>query len=102
MVQICQHSTYKPMASRDRGKLFVCAAVLFVQTVAAAAAGPSQSFTLYRNSVLDPKMRIHLATFDAVDGEAYNRGNCDQAQALFQAQDGVKTKFWCEQGKFKR
>jgi hypothetical protein len=45
-------------------------------------------------------MRLHVATFDAVDGIAYNRGNRDQARDLFQGQPGVKTKFWCEPGRF--
>ncbi|MER2518965.1 MAG: hypothetical protein ABTR92_21665 [Candidatus Accumulibacter phosphatis] len=70
-------------------------------TAALVACGDSASFTLYRNSVLDENMRIHVATFDAAGGEAYNRGNCEQAQALFQAQPGVKTKFWCEKGRFR-
>jgi hypothetical protein len=47
-------------------------------------------------------MRIHVATFDSEDGEAYNRGNCEQAQLLFQAQPGVKTKSWCENGRFRK
>ena len=47
-------------------------------------------------------MRLHVATFDAADGEAYNRGNCDQAKELFQAQPGVKTKFWCEKGRYRK
>ena len=58
--------------------------------------------TLYRNSVLDQNMRVHVATFDANDGDKYNRENCEQAQQLFQAQSGVKTKFWCEKGTFKK
>lgn len=58
------------------------------------------TFTLYRNSVTDENMRIHVASFNAADGEAYNRGNCEQAQLLFQAQPGIKTKFWCEKGSF--
>lgn len=62
----------------------------------------SKIFTLYRNSALDETMRIHVATFDAADGEAYNRRNCDQAQLLFQTQSGVKTKFWCEKGFFRK
>ena len=61
-----------------------------------------QIFVLYRNSFTDTNMRIHVATFDSTEGEPYNKGNCDQAQALFQAQPGVKTKFWCEKGKFRR
>jgi len=66
--------------------------------------GPSDNevFVLYRNSVTKESLRIHVATFDAVDGEAYNKGNCEQAQALFQAQSGVRPKFWCEKGRFKR
>lgn len=64
-------------------------------------------WTLYRNSVTDPTMRIHIATFDSIDdqgtvsenGLTYNGANCDLARGLFQSQDGVKVKFWCEQGK---
>ena len=60
------------------------------------------TFTLYRNSVGDENMRIHVASFNASQSESYNRGNCEQAQLLFQAQPGVKTKFWCEKGVFKK
>lgn len=67
-----------------------------------SGADDGQTFTLYRNSVTDETMRIHVATFNATDGEAYNRGNCEQAQLLFKAQPGVKTKFWCEKGRFKK
>ena len=61
-------------------------------------------FTLYRNSVTTggEEMRLHVATFDSSDGERYNRGNCEQAQILFQSQQGVKTKFWCEKGRYKK
>ena len=59
-------------------------------------------YTLYRNSVLDESMRIHVATFDASEGEAYNRDNCTLAAELFQKQEGVQTKCWCEAGKFKK
>ena len=62
----------------------------------------SQTFTLYRNSVTDENMRIHVSTFDAADGGAYNRGNCEQAQLLFKGLPGVKTKIWCEKGRFKK
>ncbi len=67
-----------------------------------AACGPSEGgvFTLYRNSVTDGNLRIHVATFDAHEKEEYNRGNCEQAQALFQNQPGVTAKFWCEKGRF--
>jgi hypothetical protein len=67
---------------------------------AANAASADSTFTLYRNSALDAKMRLHVATFDATDGAVYNRENCDQARELFQGQSGLKTKFWCEPGRF--
>jgi hypothetical protein len=70
--------------------------------LAAGCGSDNETFTLYRNSVTDENMRIHVATFNAADGEPYNKGNCEQAQQLFQAQTGVKTKFWCEKGSFKK
>lgn len=74
---------------------------LFV-VVASGCSSDNQTFTLYRNSVMDENMRVHVATFDATDGETYNKGNCEQAQLLFQGQPDIKTKFWCEKGAFKK
>ena len=88
-----------------RGLLIPLLCAAFAATMAScggSGAGDGQTFVLYRNSVTDENMRIHVATFDAADGEAYNRGNCEQAQLLFQAQPGVKTKFWCEKGRFRK
>ncbi len=76
--------------------------LLAVFAAAGCGGGEGAVFSLYRNSVTDENMRIHVATFDASDGESYNRGNCEQAQALFQGQSGVKTKFWCEKGSFRK
>jgi hypothetical protein len=61
----------------------------------------SVSYTLYRNSVLNESMRLHVASFDAKDGHDYNMENCEVARGLFQAQPGIKTRFWCEKGSFK-
>jgi hypothetical protein len=63
----------------------------------------AEVFTLYRNSVTSggEAMRIHLASFDADNGPDYNRQNCEIARELFQGQAGVRTKFWCEKGRFK-
>jgi hypothetical protein len=61
-------------------------------------AADDSTYTFYRNSVTAEGMRLHIATFDTTEGEAYNRSNCEQARELFQAQPGVKTKFWCEKG----
>ena len=76
--------------------------IVFIIPVLLTACSQSDSYTLYRNSVSDETMRLHVATFDAKDGEKYNQGNCDIAKDLFQKQDGVKTKFWCEKGLFRK
>ena len=72
--------------------------------VGAATCGSARNetgvYALYRNSVLDSLARYHVATFDAKDGDLYNRENCEVARQLFQAQPGVKTRFWCEKGLF--
>jgi hypothetical protein len=82
--------------------LLLSVSVAFVLGCTGSAASDSETFVLYRNSATDENMRIHVATFDAADEEAYNRENCSQAQTLFQAQPGIKTRFWCEKGRFKR
>ena len=59
-------------------------------------------YSLYRDSVTGSGMRLHIATFDSKDGEAYNRENCDIASTLFQQQPGVRVKYWCEKGPFRK
>lgn len=63
------------------------------------------AYTLYRNSVAIEAARLHVATFDASysDDEMkdYNRENCEKARGLFQNQEGVRTRFWCEKGHFR-
>ena len=76
--------------------------LLVTAGIALSACDGGSTYVLYRNSVTDETMRLHVATFDASDGEAYNRGNCDQAKELFQAQPAVKTKFWCEKGRYRK
>lgn len=80
---------------------FAFAALLFLNGSTRAATGDG-TYTLYRDSITDRSMRIHVASFDSTDGDEYNRENCAQAVLLFQAQSGVKTKFWCENGCFKK
>src|SRR3954451_24820841 len=60
------------------------------------------SYTLYRDSMALEKARIHVASFDAADGAEYNAENCRVAQDLFASQPGVKVRYWCEKGRFKR
>lgn len=78
------------------------AAILIVVLLLGGCGGSDAVETLYRSSILDENARIHVATFDAAEKRAYNQENCRQAQELFQAQPGVKTRFWCEAGRFRR
>ena len=59
-------------------------------------------FTLYRDSALDANMRIHIASFDTVDGKEYNQENCRIAANLFKAQPGVTVRYWCEVGRYRK
>jgi len=61
----------------------------------------SEVFTLYRSSVLDPTLRIHMATFDAAENSAtYNQENCQIAADLFSQQPEVTVRYWCEKGEY--
>ena len=85
-------------------KLFRKLAIL-LPVVGLASCGmtdESQIYTLYRSSTVDGIYRIHVATFDASDGEQYNHENCQLAAGLFQQQPATKTKFWCEKGRFRK
>jgi hypothetical protein len=64
--------------------------------------GSDAAFTLYRSSPIDPNMRIHVASFDSTDGEAYNRENCELAAQLFKAQPGVTVRYFCEKGRYRK
>jgi hypothetical protein len=66
------------------------------------AACSDSEYTLYRNSITDANMRIHVASFNTSDGDAYNNENCNLAAKLFQSQPGVETRFWCEKGSYKK
>ena len=78
------------------------AKIVITLAVASIAGCGESTYTLYRNSATDEGLRIHVATFDANEGEGYNRGNCEIARELFQNQDGVKVRFLCEKGRFRR
>ena len=71
--------------------------------VAAAFLGACQpggdAYTLYRASAADPRLRVHVATFDTAGGDAYNRDNCRIAADLFAGQPGVTIRYWCEKGR---
>lgn len=69
--------------------------------LASCDARPS-AYTLYRSSMASGVVRMHIATFDAEEGEEYNRENCQIAQDLFQKQPGVKVRYWCEMGRYRK
>jgi hypothetical protein len=79
--------------------LALCCAITLIGPVLADDAGV---FTLYRNSLLDDTARIHVASFDAAEGEPYNLENCNLIASLMQEQPEVKTRFWCERGRYRR
>lgn len=64
--------------------------------------GGENAYTLYRNSVADEGMRVHVATFDVEGTAEYNQKNCERARTLFQQQPDAQTRFWCEKGFFRR
>lgn len=80
-------------------RILLVAFVLVPGTVACSA---KDTYTLYRNGVTADSLRMHIATFDAREVGDYNRGNCEQARELFQTQPGVRTRFWCEKGRYRR
>ena len=67
-------------------------------------AADQDTYTLYRNSTIDPTMRLHIATFNSIEGyddRQYNYENCERGQVAFQ-KDPVfaGTKLFCEVGYF--
>ena len=83
-------------------KRLICISVLFFTSLFSGLSAAETSYTLYRNSIVLENTRYHVATFDSTDGHDYNETNCWIAADLFQNQQYVKTRFWCEKGKFKK
>jgi hypothetical protein len=74
---------------------------IMIAGVALLGCSDSAVYTLYRNSLVIENARLHVATFDAAEGEPYNSEQCLAARDLFQQQPGVRTRFWCEKGRFR-
>lgn len=83
-------------------KAAVIAFVAMFVSGTAIAASDGATYTLYRNSLVGDGMRLHVASFDSNDGEAYNHENCLLAASLFKRQSGVRVRFWCEKGRFRK
>ncbi len=68
-------------------------------------ANDAEVYTFYRNSLLDPAMRIHVSTYDSKEGGKanpdYNRAACEEAAQLFREMDATKKHWWCEKGKYR-
>jgi len=65
-------------------------------------------YTLYRDSPMfkqrhDISQCVYVASFDAADGEEFNRENCVVAAQLLTEHNSAPypPHFWCEQGRFR-
>lgn len=87
--------------------------MVLLLALAGCARAASPEFTLYRNSNIEPSMRVHFASFDAADKGAgpdagnFNGENCRMAAELLNANvaalngGGHPVRFWCEKGSFR-
>jgi ABC-type glycerol-3-phosphate transport system substrate-binding protein len=80
----------------------IVVAVALLLPGAGASASDDHVATLYRSSVVLSNARLHVATFDAAESFEYNWENCQLAADLFQQQPGVKVRYWCERGRYRR
>ena len=84
-------------------RVFMLLTIFATAAAVEASAQDSNVSTLYRNSVVDSEMRIHIATFDVDEvSPSYNSENCQIAAQLFQEQLGVTVRYWCEPGRYRR
>lgn len=95
-----------------KSNLFLVAILLLSACSLQPTARDESSYTLYRTGAVMPFIpietrreveatRIHVASFDAAHGEAYNNDNCKIAAGLFGGQLGVTSKYWCEKGVYR-
>lgn len=58
------------------------------------------TYNLYRNSPVISESEVLIASFNAKERAEYNRDNCEIARDLFQSQQGIVTRFWCNKASF--
>ena len=73
--------------------------------ITVSCSGSGDVYTFYRNSLLDPSKRIHVATFDSKAGMPsnpdYNRLSCEETAMLYNKNDPSGQVWWCEKGKYR-
>lgn len=76
--------------------------VLCVSLVASLGCSQSDGnmYTRYRSSALNANQRIHVASFDADESEAYNQENCRIVLKQLLKRPEVTVTYWCEKGRF--
>lgn len=84
---------------------------LFALAACGAVGESDQTATLYRNSPIDPGMRVLFASFDAPEKGDYNLSNCGMAARALNANVKALAEtekrnydpslgFWCEPGSY--
>jgi hypothetical protein len=61
----------------------------------------SETYTLYRDSPVEPGLRLHVATFDANDRDDYNRDMCETVREFFTERPFMGARYWCEAGRYR-
>jgi hypothetical protein len=72
---------------------------IMIAGIALLGCGDAVTYTLYRDSVVIPDARLHVATFDSADGAQYNSENCLVARDLFQQQPDSQDEVLVREGK---
>ena len=75
----------------------IAAALLLSPPVVAQEEGVQ---TLYQSTVFEPNGRIHVASFDSVEGATFNQMNCALVAELLHDEVGSRARFWCEPGPY--
>jgi hypothetical protein len=94
-------------------QIYSVAIILITITLTACDPGEGRgatddAYTLYRTSPVDSALRIHVATFDSIEGYdivGYNQENCEYAREAFSeredfTQAGIK--YFCEKGLYRK
>lgn len=66
---------------------------------APVAAQEGDVYSLYRASERDRLAAIHVATFEAEDGQEDNAEICWQVAEMLQARPEVTLRYWCKPGR---